>query len=268
MKRRVLVVLVALVVALSTLGCVCGGIGVGLRGIRGSGRVVEEERPVSDITGVELATLGKLTIEVGQREELRIEAEDNVLQYIETEVRGGTLRIGTQPGVTLRNRRPVNYFLTMKELDEIAISSSGDIEAPDLEAERFSVTISSSGNLEMGDLDADTVEVRITSSGDVEMGDLSAERIAVDISSSGNLDIAGGEVVEQDIVITSSGNYRARGLDSAEAEVRLTSSGSATIRVRDYLQADLSSSGDARYIGTPTVDARTTSSGDVDRIGE
>jgi len=268
MKRRVLVVLVAFAVTLSTLGCVCGGISIGPGGVRGSGRVIEEERPVSDVTGVELATLGKLTIEMGEREELRVEAEENLLQYIETEVRGGTLRIGTQPGVTLRNRRPVNYYLTVKELDEIVISSSGDIEAPDLEAERFSVTISSSGNLEMGDLDADTVEVRITSSGDVEMGDLSAERIAIDISSSGNLDVAGGEVVEQDMVISSSGNYRARGLESAEAEVRLTSSGSATIRVRDYLKASLSSSGDVRYIGTPTVDARTTSSGDVERIGE
>jgi hypothetical protein len=269
-----MIVFVVLALALSTLGCVCGGIDFGtvrlggVRAVRGSGRVVEEERQVSDFTGVELATLGNLTIEVGEQEELRIEAEDNLLEYFETEVRGGRLRIKTREGVALRNRRPINYYLMVKELDEIVISSSGDVKAPNLEADRFSVTISSSGDLEMGDLEADTLKVRISSSGDMKMAALHADRIEVDVSSSGNLGISRGEVEEQDITISSSGEYRARDLESVEAEVRLTSSGSATIRVRDYLKASLSSSGDLHYLGNPTLDAKTTSSGDVKQIGE
>lgn len=274
MKGRVLIVFVVLALGFSTLGCVCGGIDFGtvplggVRAVRGSGKVVEEERQVSGFTGVELATLGNLTIELGERESLRIEAEDNLLEYFEIEVRGGTLRIRTRSGVSLRNRRPVNYYLTVKELEEIVISSSGDVEAPDLEAKRFSVSISSSGDLEMGDLEADTLQVRISSSGNMQMGELHADRIEVTITSSGDLDIAGGEVEEQDITITSSGEYRARNLESAEAEVHLTSSGSATIGVREYLRANLSSSGDLRYIGNPEVDKTTTSSGDVEQIGD
>jgi hypothetical protein len=274
MKRRALILLVVLALALSTLGCVCGGIDFGtvrwggVKAVRGSGKVVEEERQVSGFTSVELATSGSLTIGLGGEEELRIEAEDNLLEYIETEVRGGRLRIKTQDNVTLRNTRPINYYLTVKALDDIVISSSGDIEAPDLEAERFIVTISSSGDLVVGDLDAGTLEVEISSSGDMKMGDLYADSIEVSITSSGNLDIAGGEVEEQDITISSSGKYRAGDLESARASVRLTSSGSATIWVRDHLQANLSSSGDVRYIGNPKVDARTTSSGDIEQVGE
>jgi hypothetical protein len=75
------------------------------RTVRGSGRIIEEDRSVGGVTGVNLATIGDLTIEVGNRESLRIEAEDNLLEYFETEVRGGTLRIRVREGVNLRTTR-------------------------------------------------------------------------------------------------------------------------------------------------------------------
>jgi hypothetical protein len=239
-----------------------------VRTVRGSGDVVEETRAVSGVTGVNLATIGHLTIEVGDTESFRIEAEDNLMEYLETEVRSGKLRIGTQDKVNLHNTKPVNYYLTVTDLDTIEISSSGDIEAPDLEAERFSITIASSGNLEMGDFEGDALTVKISSSGDVTMGMLNANTLMVDIDSTGNLDIAGGEVKTQNITISSSGKYRAQDLASDEADVRLNSTGSATIWVQDHLKANLSSSGDLRYRGNPTVDETTNSSGDVIQISE
>jgi hypothetical protein len=264
-KTRITNFLTTLILAILVLSACSIGDG---RTVRGSGKVVEETRAVSGVTGVDLATLGNLTIEVGDTESLRIEAEDNLMAYLETEVRNGRLSIETQDNVNLRNTRPINYYLTVTGLDTIEISSSGDIQAPDLEAERFSINISSSGDLEMGDLEADSLTVRISSSGDVTMGLLDANTLEVDISSSGNLDIRGGQVKTQDITISSSGNYTAQDLASDEAVVRLSSSGSATIWVQDYLRANLSSSGDLRYRGNPTVDATTTSSGDVTQIGE
>ena len=58
------------------------------------------------------------------------------------------------------------------------------------------------------------------------------------------------------------------GLKVEAAEVRINSNGSATIRVSEQLKANLSSSGNLYYVGSPTVDVRTTSSGDVEQIGE
>ena len=268
MKNRMQFVIMASILALSALACQLGGIPTSRRTtISGSGDRIDETRPVSGFTGVELATPGTLTIVVGEKEELRIEAEDNLIPYIETGVRSGRLTIKTREGVNLRNTQPLRYYLTVKDLDTIVISSSGDIEAPDLEAERFSVAIRSSGNLDIGDLAADALTVKLSSSGDMRMGMLNAGILKVEINSSGNLDIAGGEVQRQDIAINSSGDYAAQDLKSAEAEVRLRSNGSATIRVRDHLKTRLSSSGDLRFFGNPKVDAMTTSSGDVVRIG-
>jgi hypothetical protein len=269
MKQPIRFIVVVSVMILSMLACQVVSIAPAGGGtVRGSGNVVEETRAVSGFTGVELATVGTLHIQVGNSESLRIEAEDNLMQYLLTEVRGGRLNIENREGVNLQSTRPIHYYLTVTALDTIVISSSGDVEAPDLQAGRFSATIHSSGNLEMGDLQAGTLTVNITSSGNVTMGTLNADTLEVDISSSGNLKIAGGEVGRQTITISSSGEYTAQDLQSTEADVRLSSSGSATIRVRDRLRANLTSSGDVRYVGSPTVDATTTSSGNVVPIGE
>jgi hypothetical protein len=236
--------------------------------VRGSGDVVEEDRDVEDIHGVELATIGTLYIEVGDEEALTIRGEDNLIEYIETDVRRGILTIDTERDVNLRTRKALKYFLTVKALDEIAISSSGDISAPDLSADNFTILISSSGDFEMGTLDCDDLEIEISSSGDVYIDELRAETIEVDISSSGDIEIGDGEVDRQQITISSSGDYNAKYLDSSEARVRINSSGDANVRVRDYLDARTNSSGDINYYGDPEdVDRSENSSGDVHRAG-
>lgn len=245
MRSRCLFALVGAILVVSLIAC--DGTILG-ESVRGSGEVVEQDREVSGVSGVELSMQGTLEITTGGGESLRIEAEDNLLEYIETDVRGGKLVIETRPGVNLRPTRPIKYTLTVDELKSIAISSSGNVEAEEVRSDSCTVTISSSGNV--------TIE------------DLACTSLRVDITSSGNLEVSGGEVQEQDITLSSSGEYRARGLESAEAEVTLTSSGRATLRVSEQLTGRLSSSGDVRYIGNPRVDVRTTSSGRVKQIDE
>ena len=64
-----------------------------LRVIEGSGDVVTETRAVSGFDRVILGGIGELTLIQGEEESLEIEAEDNILPQITTEVRDGTLTI-------------------------------------------------------------------------------------------------------------------------------------------------------------------------------
>jgi carbon monoxide dehydrogenase subunit G len=268
-KNNIALALVGLVLVFGILACdLPMNADWGSETVRGSGLVVEEDRDVSNVSGVELAMPGTLYLLMGSSESLRIEAEDNLLEYIETEVRAGRLVIDTRRGVRLQTTQPINYYLTVDELKTIRISSSGDVEAEDLQSKSVSVTISSSGNLSIGSLDCTSLDVDVTSSGDVAISELMAESISVRISSSGSLEVSEGMVRRQDITISSSGEYRARDLASEEAEVTLTSNGNATIRVSDHLGGRLSSSGDIYYIGSPEVNVRTTSSGRTVRINE
>jgi hypothetical protein len=237
------------------------------RGEWGSGRLISEQRSVSGISSVNLATIGRMVIKVADTESLRIEADDNLMPYIKTEVNNGELIIKNQEHINLRSIGRINYFLTVKKLDSIAIYSSGDIEAPDLKAEHFSITIASAGNLDMGHLTTNLVKVNIFSSGDVRMASLNADNLEANICSAGDLDIAGGEVKTQTVALNSSGDYRARNLASDEAGVNLNSTGSAIVRVRNRLNASLNSSGDLSYIGSPMLNVNRHSVGDIIQIG-
>ena len=118
MNCRTWIIFPAFVLAFSALGCGCGlcgltsNFGTGSFGwpgtVRGSGRVVEEERPIGGVDGVVLATLGNLTIVVGDEEELSIKAEENLLPHFETEVRNGTLFIKQRNNTKINPSKPVN----------------------------------------------------------------------------------------------------------------------------------------------------------------
>lgn len=236
------------------------------RAVHGSGNLVEEIRDFNGISGVSLATAGHLSIEMGNTESLRITADGNLMEFIETEARNGDLSIHTTSNVRLEPSSPISYRLTVKDLKKISIYSSGDIQAPKLKADSFSIAVASSGDLSMDGLEAEKLRVEIMSSGDVSLGNLIAASLQVNISSSGDLEIAGGEVKTQDIALNSSGDYIAPNLASSEVKANLNSSGSATIRVSENLIANLNSSGDLRYHGNPTVNINKNSSGNVSRI--
>lgn len=284
MKMQAFIILVtAAVVVISSLGCCM----IGLGGARGSGRVVEKEIAVKNFTGVELATFGNLTIEVGDQEGLRIEAEDNLIKYFEANVFGDTLKIDSRPGVYIRPTRRVHFYLTVKELDTLIVTGSGDVEAPDLKAGRFLVKITGSGDVTMRSLDADDVKVRITGagnldissveakrqeitltgSGDVEIGDLDTDEIEARITGSGDLDIRDGRAEEQRVALSGSGSYGAKRLESDEADVRIGGSGGVTVHVRELMEVKITGSGDVHYIGSPRVEQSVTGSGDVVQAG-
>jgi len=169
--RKITLTILVVVLALATIACELSGILVEnnpITGEQGSGNVVEESRPISGVQSVDLATIGNVIIEIGEQESLRIEAEDNLMKFFETEMRGDTLKITTNPPtVNINPTKPVYFFLTVNEFERAMISGSGDIQVPDIESRKFDVSIGGSGDISMGDLEADRLEIDIGGSGDV-----------------------------------------------------------------------------------------------------
>jgi len=228
--------------------------------VKGSGHITREDRDVSGFAGVEVSNQGDLKIELGDKEKLVIEAEDNLLEYIKAEVRDGVLKIGTSPNVGFRNTRPIRYYLTAKSLDYLAVSSSGNIEAPALKADKFTVRVSSSGDIDIDALEAEEISVEISSSGNARVDTLNADGLSLDISSSGDFNIGTGRIKTQDVTISSSGNYDGSSVESERVEASLSSSGNAEVWVTEYLDVRLSSSGDLYYKGDPEHFSRKKSS--------
>src|SRR5918993_4416238 len=84
--------------------------------VNGSGQTKSETRPVSGFTGIELSGSGEVTIEQGEAESLTIEADDNVLPVLTSEVEDSVLRLGTKPRTRVQTDNPIRYRVTVDDL--------------------------------------------------------------------------------------------------------------------------------------------------------
>ena len=283
MKQGFVAAFVVLALALGCLPCTLFGWPI----VSGSGHVIEQDFDVAGFDAVELASSGDLIIELGGEEGLRVEAEDNLIPYLEITVAGDTLKIQHSPGIWIHNTRPIRFFVTAASLETVLLTGSGDISAPDLEGDHIRVQIAGSGDIEAGTLnagdidlhisgsgemdveacDAAQVSVSINGSGDLRLADLTADTVGVYISGSGTSAIRRGEARLQTVRITGSGEHDSIGMDSAETEVRISGSGEADVEATDRLDIRITGSGDVRYAGSPeTVAQDVSGSGDVIRM--
>ena len=215
--------------------------------VRGSGNVIMVERQVSGFHAVSLAGIGELHIEVGDEEKLLIQAEDNLLEYIDTTVQDGSLNIGFRSGYSLDPQEPINYFLSVKSLDSISVSGLGNANAPALQAGDFKVAISGSGSVELQGLEADQLDVVISGLGSLAIGE--------------------GKVGDQAINISGSGTYKAQELQSNNAVVEISGLGNASIWADEKLTVRISGSGVVEYVGNPqNIESEISGAGKLEQI--
>ncbi len=218
-------------------------------GIRGSGNVVTKDRAVSDFNRVSLTGPGKVIVTQGDEESLTVQAERNVMPYIETKVQDGTLILGltdeaNEPGFYISG--PIKFYLNVKEIVGLEISGIGDIHAPSLDTNRLEIVVGMSGNVSVGSLTAEELVVRL------------AGRASVEVA---------GQVVEQNILVAG-GDYRGAELESQTAYAKVKSIGNATIWATDALDVWISGGGSVEYYGNPRVIQRVTGRAQLYSLGE
>lgn len=229
--------------------CGCEGFDLALNAesLRGSGKVISEKRDVRGFRRVELAGSGELSIGQGNTESLSVEADDNILPRIKTDVVGDRLRIGIEHGVSIHPTAPIRYNLVVRDLAGLELSGSGKIIAGTLHCSDLAVDLSGSGSIRLDQLSADNLRAEIDGSGSIEIP---------------------GKVTHQDVQISGSGSYHARDLESRSAKVSIDGSGDATIWVHDSLSSDISGSGNVGYYGSPNITKSVSASGRVRSLGD
>ncbi len=209
-------------------------------GIKGEGPVVEEIRTVADYDEIELSVPARVYLQQGPAEEVRLMAQENVLENIDMYVRGGALKIKFDKNV--RRHDPITIYLTTPSISSLSVSGSGDIIGEDIiDSESLTVNISGSGQM---DLEVNTQELRTS------------------ISGSGKSFLSG--VADwHSIHISGSGDVSAYELETKSAEVHVSGSGNSMLWVTDALDVRISGSGDVYYQGSPSITTHISGSGKV-----
>lgn len=184
-------------------------------GVQGSGVLATETRDVGDFTGLDLRGSATVKISVGQPASVVLELDDNLLPFIETEVRDGQLVIDSKQ--SYRSSHGLNVSITVPELHQVAVNGAGDVSIVNLDSDQFDVDLNGSSDLTaIGS--ARQLSVTINGSGTVDMQDVVANEATATIRGSGDIRL---QVVEKlSATILGSGDIRYRGTPEVDQNVQ------------------------------------------------
>lgn len=211
--------------------------------VEGHGRVVTRDRKTDSFTGIKVSSGIDVYLKQGNDESVSVEADENLHEYILTEVRGGVLNVYSEYNIRSAERKRV--YVTMKEVESVRTTSAGDVigESP---------------------IKTDRLELSASSAGDIKL-EVTAKMIDIDISSSGDISLT-GETDKLRADLSSAGDLKAYDLMAREADISVSSAGDADVNVSERITARASSAGDINYKGDPKyVDAHSSSAGGIHR---
>lgn len=248
----------------------------------------KETRNVDTFTKISFRVPGKLYLKQGSPQKVELEGSKEVLAKIETEVSGGKLTVGNEKSWNWHwgHEDQINVYVTVKDIDAISVSGSGDLIAQTkLTGGNFDLNVSGSGSLTAeveasGNVDADVsgsgnMELKgkcknfdsdISGSGDVNLDASIQEEADFGLSGSGKIH-ASGTAQSVKATISGSGKVLAGNLEAGKCTVRISGSGDVEINVKDDLDANISGSGSVTYKGNPNhVNSHSSGSGHVRKM--
>jgi hypothetical protein len=214
-----------------------------------------ETREVNNFHRVHMQDFGMLEIAQGAQESLTVEADEETLKRIFTEVEDGTLtlrvgrdwlerlRWGLQTSLT---RPRIRYHLTVKNLSELVVAGFGRVT--------------------VGDLASENLAVHLSGGGDVSFKALTADRLTVELAGAGRVQTA-GKVKEQQVTFSGAGKYAGGKLESQQARVTMSGAGSATVWAVEDLDVTITGMGSVEYIGSPAVRKSVAGMGSITHLG-
>jgi hypothetical protein len=218
-----------LIMAALTLPVLLSANPVNTNSITGNKIVVKQDRPVTSFHGLKVS--GGIDVELSQGNELKlqVEADENLLALIRTEVKDGILNIYHEDNI--RNAKTMKIHLTFQKLDAITASGGCDIESKQkLSFTKLKADLSGGCDIKL-ECKADNLVCILSGGCDAELKG-EAEICSFDVS--GGCDVKASEFYLKKCMVDASGG--------SDVEVN----------VKNELTMEASGASDITYYGNPS----------------
>jgi hypothetical protein len=169
----------------------------------GPGTVAIEARDVSGFSEIDLSGSGTVLVSVTGTESLTVEAEDNILPLLTTDVRDGRLVLGAKQSIL--PTRGIVYTVTVINLETVTVSGSGSVTAVDVVANGFEVDISGPGTVTPEGI-SEHLDLSISGSGEFKGEGFVSATGTVSVSGSGEALV--NVIDDLDVDVIGSGTVR------------------------------------------------------------
>jgi hypothetical protein len=185
-KIGILIFIVAIVVGLTVANALSFGKATGNiftfsfgSKVKGSGVASSETRDVSEFSAVDVGGVFEVEITAGKEYSVLVQADDNLLPYIKTEVNAGVLKIGTTERIS--SKTPLRVIVTAPEIDHLDVSGASKVSLAGAKNSELGIDMSGASKLK---LEGETSELNIEVSGasSIDAESLQSKTATVDAS--------------------------------------------------------------------------------------
>ena len=216
--------------------------------IDGEGPVVTETRTTTAFEGLAASVDATVYFTQSAVQSITLEAQQNILDEIETVVNNNVLRIRYKhPNTNIRDAERVIIRVTGPVAKFIEQDGSGSMEIEGL-------------------IDPTEAQFVVSGSGNIHADRVLTNKMEVILSGSGRIIIDDGEANEEKVTISGSGQVDISELPVNDAETNISGSGSMKVYVTNNLKARISGSGRVYYRGNPTISTQISGSGAVVKL--
>tara|TARA_B100000795_G_C22804133_1_gene443776 strand:- start:4933 stop:5658 length:726 start_codon:yes stop_codon:yes gene_type:complete len=210
--------------------------------VSGNRNVVTEDRSTKEyFTKIKVSTGLDLYVSQGSKNQITVEADENLQDIIVTEVNDGILKIYSEKNIWRAKARKI--YVTIKNLEAITATSGSDVYTNEtLKVNNLNISATSGADIHIS-VDANTIETAATSGSDIEISGVSNNHISK---------------------ATSGASIDAYQLRSKNVTVRVTSGADINVYASESIDAKATSGGDIDFKGSPKkVNKKTSSGGSV-----
>lgn len=173
-------------------------------GVRGNGRMRDESRKVTEFLKIEAGGAFSINVKVGQDPSLRISAEENLLGYIRTTVRGNTLMIETKKNIS--PRKEIRIEITTPALRYLEVSGANNVAVEGISGAEFDVELSGAGNVDLKG-EVEKLRIELSGAGNIDSKKLKASEVRISVSGAASAEVYATKYLDASVSGVGSINY-------------------------------------------------------------
>lgn len=251
------------------------------RSIKGNGNLVTKKIPIPAFDAISASRSVKVRL-TEEASDIRIDADENLMEWVVVESSNGELQITIDPKVKEIRRMDVTVTVPVagREIRRLRASSAARIEgevtihspectieassaariATAVQADKCRIEASSASRIELAAV-ATQCRIEASSAARIIAG-IQSELCEVDLSSTARIELS-GRTKELSANANSAAEVRAKALDTQETAVKASSASRIEVTCSESLKAEATSGASVRYGGACRVSSNTSSGGSI-----
>ena len=215
-----------------------------MSGIVGSGKVVSKTFAETGFKDIEVSSVMKVYLSQGDEYAIKIDAEDNILELMTVENKGGKLSIDFKDNINPSPTKDIAIYITAPEFHNLEASGAS--------------SFSSEGLLTCNEIILD-----LSGACKAQL-QLAVSNTKIDASGASKIILSG---VSEQLELEGSGSTELEAIDLKAQSVHLdiSGAGNANVSVEKQLNVTISGAGKVRYNGTPVISKDISGAGSVEQ---